>query len=99
MKPVRDKAYLRYLRSERCILTGFQATEYESVVPMHIGTLGKGIKRGDDETLPVRNALHVLGHNCGEVSMLRREASDMLLREAFRALARENYRAWKGGQE
>lgn len=94
MKAVRDPKYLHHLRSERCVLTGVRATEYESVVPMHIGTRGTGLKSGDDEVIPVRSSLHSRGHDGGEASMLRREAPDWLLREAFRAYAREQYREW-----
>lgn len=93
--PIRDEAYLVWLRGERCILTGLPAQARDSVVAMHVGTLGKGIKSSDDETLPILNSLHTLGHQKGEVSMLRSHAPDDVLRAAFRALARERYRAWK----
>jgi len=93
---VDDPKYLKWLRTQPCILTGDEGTEYLSVVPMHIGTHGKG-KKTDDEALPCRADLHTGGHQTGEISMLRREAPDDLLRDAFRALARERYEAWKNG--
>jgi hypothetical protein len=89
---VRDRRYLDSLRDERCILTGQFATQGDAVIPMHIGTLGKGIKRSDDEALPVLDSLHKEGHQHGEITMLRKHAPDDVLRAAFRALARERYR-------
>ena len=91
LNPVRDREYLDHLRTQPCILTGESATEYEAIDPMHIGTLGRGIKSSDDETLPVRHSLHDLAHRSGEVSMLRKYAPDWLIREAFRAYARALY--------
>lgn len=95
LNPIRDAAYLVFLRGERCILTGLPAQPQDPVVPAHVGTLGKGIKSSDDEALPFLSSLHTLGHQKGEVSMLRKHAPDDVLRAAFRALARERYRAWK----
>lgn len=95
LEPIRDEAYLVFLRGERCILTGLPAQPNDSVVAMHVGTLGKGIKSSDAETLPILNSLHREGHQHGEVSMLRKHAPDDVIRAAFRALARERYRAWK----
>lgn len=94
-EPVRDRSYLDFLRGERCILTGLPAQHGNPVVPAHVGTLGKGIKSGDDEALPFLSSLHMEGHQHGEVSMLRKHAPDDVIRAAFRALARERYRAWK----
>lgn len=94
---LRDRAYLDWLRTQPCILTGFRATEYEGVDPAHIGTAGKGLKSPDNEALPIRHSLHREAHQSGEISVLRREAPDWLLRAAFRAYARECYAAWKGG--
>lgn len=93
--PLRDRAYLDGLRLERCILTGLPAQPRDPVVPMHVGTLGKGIKIDDDCALPILSSLHQLGHQKGEVSMLREHAPDDVLRDAFRALARERYRRAK----
>lgn len=93
---VKDRKYLDWLRTQPCILTGDHGNAWCSVVPMHIGTHGKGIKT-DDEALPARADLHTSGHQSGEISMLRRMAPDDVLRDAFRALAREIYRDWKNG--
>lgn len=92
LNPIRDRAYLDHLRGEPCIVSGYRG---EGVDPAHIGTLGRGIKRGDDEVLPLRNVFHTNGHQSGEVSMFRRELPDYVLRMALRALAREMYREWK----
>lgn len=89
---IRDRAYLDWLRSERCVLTGQYGSDYDAVDPMHIGTLGRGIKSPDDEALPVLHSLHVLGHQRGEVSLFREMLPDTLLRCALRAWAREMYR-------
>lgn len=97
--PLRDPEYLAWQRTQPDIITGQLATEHESVVPMHIGTAGKGIKAGDDETLPILNHFHQLGHQHGEISMLRQYLPDPILRAALRALGRENYRAWKARQK
>lgn len=92
---IRDRKYLIWLRSQRCLLTGLYGNDHESVVPMHVGTAGRGLKSSDDEAIPVLNRLHMEGHQHGEISMLRKHAPDDVLRAAFRALARERYRKWK----
>ena len=92
---LRDPAYLIYLRGEPCLFTGLRAHDGESVVAAHIGTAGKGIKSGDDETLPIMHGLHMKMHNEGEVSVLRAEAPDWLIREVFRSYAREMYASYR----
>ena len=89
---LRDRAYLDWLRTQPCIITGHRGTEHESVDPMHIGTLGKGIKSPDNEALPVGHSLHARAHQVGEVTFFRQNAPDWLIREAMRAYAREMYR-------
>jgi hypothetical protein len=94
---IRDRAYLDHLHGERCVLTGQLGTQSETIDPMHIGG-GMGSKRSDDEVLPVLHRFHQLGHQSGEISMLRQFAPDWLLRAAFRAYARQIYQeylAWK----
>lgn len=93
--PVRDRAYLEYLKTQPCILTGFRATDSEAVDPAHIGQAGMGMKSGDDEALPIRHSLHARMHNTGEMEIISRNMPYWLLREAFRAYAREQYRKWK----
>lgn len=92
--PIRDRKYLDWLRTQRCILTGHYGKEYYPVDPMHIGTRGRSLKSSDDEALPVFHELHLKAHQKGEVSMLREHAPDSLLRDAFRALARELYQEY-----
>lgn len=95
--PLRDRAWLDHLHGERCVLTGELGNASETIDPMHIGAY-KGMKRGDDEALPVMHRFHALAHAKGEVSMLRQHAPDDVIRAAFRALARERYREWKAKQ-
>ncbi len=96
--PLRDNAYRKWLRTQPCIITGIRAHDGQSVVAMHLGTAGRGIKTGDDETLPIMQYLHDHGHNIGETTMLREASPGWLLLKAFRALAREMYAEWKAGQ-
>ncbi len=93
---LRDPAYLKHLRTERCILTGQHATDDLAIDAAHIGTAGRGIKSPDNEALPIRHDLHSAMHAYGEISYLRTHAPDWLLRESFRAYARELYREWCG---
>ena len=95
MTILRDRAYLDYLRTQPCILTGFPGSEYEAIDPCHLGTAGEGVKSPDNWALPIRHSLHVEGHNSGEISMLRKHAPDWLIRAAFRALAEKDYHSWK----
>jgi len=95
LNPVRDEKWKKFLHTQPCIITGVCSHEYETVDPAHIGTLGKGMKRGDNEMLPVLHRFHLAGHGAGEVSMFRRELPDDVLRDALRAFAREMYRSWK----
>ena len=96
MKPIiRDRAYLSWLRTQPCLITGLRGTETEGVDPCHIGTAGKGIKSSDDEALPISHAIHQRMHSAGEITTLRRLLPDYVLRQALRAYARECYREWK----
>lgn len=90
---IKDRKYLDWLRSQPCILTGQLGSEYESVVPAHIGTHGRGLKT-DNEALPMLNRLHQQGHQSGEISMIRQHAPDWLLRDALRAYARMRHEEW-----
>ena len=97
-KAVEDRAYLDFLRTERCLITGQYGSDNDAVDPVHIGTRGRGLKT-DDEALPILHSLHHRGHNSGEVSMLRKHAPDWLIRDAFRAYARELYALYRARQE
>lgn len=90
--PIRDRAYLTWLRTQPCIVSGYTG---EDVDPAHIGTLGRGIKSGDDEALPLRHIYHMQGHGSGEMSMFRQCLPDDVLRAALRAYARELYREYR----
>ena len=95
--PIRNRKYLDWIRQQPCVISGLRGNHFETVDPAHIGTLGKGIKSGDDEVLPLRHSYHVEGHQSGEISMFRKYAPDELIRDALRAYAREQYREWKNG--
>ena len=95
---VSDPAWIRHLRSQPCVITGQVATEFESVVPVHIGTAGKAIKN-DAEALPILSSVHGRMHQEGEISTLRELAPNWLIREAFRAYARQLYAEWRGSQK
>jgi hypothetical protein len=92
---LRDRKYLDWLRTQRCILTGQYGTESEAVDPCHIGTAGKGLKSPDNEALPILHRYHQRMHDQGEMTILRLELPDAVLRAALRAYAREMYEEWK----
>lgn len=92
---VRDQRWLDYLKTQRCLITGEFGTEYESVDPAHVGTLGRGIKSPDDEVLPILHRYHVMQPQMGELTMWRKFIPDDVLRAALRALGREMYAEWK----
>lgn len=96
---VRDRKYLDWLHDQPCIITGLHGSEYETIDPAHIGTLGKSIKSSDDEVLPVLHRFHGTGHQGGEMSMWRQELPDSILREALRAYARQFYRDYLASQK
>lgn len=91
---IRDKRYRDWLHEQACIITGQYGHEYETVDPAHIGTLGKGIKRSDDEILPILHRFHANGHGAGEISMFREHLPNDVLRDALRAYAREMYQSY-----
>ena len=95
---IRDRDWLDHLHGERCIITGQLASKNETIDPMHIGAF-KGMKRSDDEVIPVLHRYHAQAHQQGEMTMLRTHAPDDVLRLAFRAYARELYRQWKVGSD
>lgn len=95
IEPLRDQAWLDYLKTQRCVITGQRGTDYDAVDPAHIGTLGRGIKSPDDEVLPIAHSIHVRMHSRGEMNVLRAMLPDDVLRAALRAYARELYREWK----
>ena len=93
--PLRDRAWLDHLHSERCVITGQFGNATETIDPMHISTAGKAIKSGDDRVIPVLHRFHAEAHQSGEITMLRKHAPDSLLRAAFQALGEKMYREWK----
>jgi|SRR5271156_3521078 len=92
---IRDRAYLDWLKTQPCIITGYVGTGMDVVDPSHIGTAGKGLKSDDSEALPLSHRLHMEGHQHGEMTMWRKNIPDWLLREVLRSYAREFYRKYK----
>jgi len=84
---VSDPAYIKDLRNHRCVFTLQYAPMCESVVPMHVGNPGKGLKT-DNEAMPILNRFHVHGHQHGEVSMFRHQAPEHVIRDACAAYER-----------
>ena len=87
---VRDRKYLDWLHEQPCLITGVRSHDNETVDPAHIGAF-KGMKRGDNEVLPILHRFHAGGHGHGEISMFRQHLPDWVLRDALRAYAREMY--------
>lgn len=92
---IRDRKYLDYLRTQRCVVTGQYGTEHDPVEACHIGTAGKGIKSPDDEALPILHSIHAQMHQSGEISYLRHALPASVLRLCLRAYARELYQEKK----
>lgn len=95
--PVKDRKYLDYLRTQRCLFTGQYSTDSDAVDPAHIGTYGKGMKT-DNEAISCLHSIHHAGHNRGEITVFREATPTWLFREMLRAYAREQYREWKSEQ-
>ncbi len=94
LNPIRDPKYIKWLRSQPCIVTGRGNDPMDPVEAAHISTLGKGIKSSDAECLPLAHSVHAMCHQYGEVSVLREHLSNAVLRDALRALAREMYQKY-----
>lgn len=92
-----DQAYLDWLKTQRCIITGFLGSERDAIDPLHVGTLGRGVKSHDYWALPVLHSLHAEGHAKGEITMFRKYAPDDVLRAALRAYAKEMHSKWRVG--
>ena len=98
----RDSKWMKTIAAQAipCCLTGRMGREGDQVVPMHIGTAGKGIKSPDDEVLPALDSLHKASHgqvtsNGFHTTMLEVLADDeSLLRDVLKAYAREIHSKW-----
>jgi len=91
---VRDKKWAQgAVRDLPSIVTGLCGPTVEG---MHISTLGKSIKSSDAYVLPIEHYYHQLGHEKGEISMLREHLPDYVLRRALQLYAQyELYEPWK----
>lgn len=76
---VRDKKYLLFVRTCRCLVTGRRGDGREAVDPCHIGTAGKGLKSDDCHVIPLLHSVHVRCHQHGEISTLQELLSDSVL--------------------
>lgn len=86
----RDPEYIKFLHTERCLFTGHTGCD-----PMHIGTAGRGLKCHDYWAIPIRHDLHRhVGHQKGEVSMIKANIPDWLMRDCLRLYARKMYDEW-----
>lgn len=95
---IRDRVWLDHLHGERCCISGQRGNDSETVEGMHLGSY-RGLKRSDDEVLPVLHRFHAEAHqSLGEAEMLRKYAPASLLLEMARAYARQCYAEWKSGQ-
>lgn len=92
---VEDRAYLDWLRTQPCIITGLYGNDNETIDPAHLGSKRN---HGDDEALPVLHRFHAIGHQKSEVAMWREYMPDWLIWAALRAYARELYRNYKGSK-
>jgi hypothetical protein len=79
----RDQPWLDIQKTRACVISGAYGTAHESVDPAHIGALGTGIKRGDDETVPVLHRFHAYGHQHGELRMWRAHLPLAVLRDGL----------------
>ncbi|BCS54753.1 DUF968 domain-containing protein [Geobacter sp. SVR] len=59
VKPIRDKAYLDFIRNLPCIICGHVGSEAHHEATMGNGTMGG--KPGDDRTLPLCYRHHAFG--------------------------------------
>lgn len=96
---VRDKAYLKWVRQQPCVITGRMG---EDIDPAHIrhGCFSAGMKPGDDCVMALSHNLHMIQHNWGEETFWLKHVTDNpdLLMRALKALARENYREYLEGK-
>jgi hypothetical protein len=95
LSPVRDARWMIALRDYPSVLTGVRGP---TVVGMHLGSLGTGIKRSDAQVLPGEQHYHKLGHDKGEITMLRENILNDVLMDALRLYAQKMYREWKDGR-
>jgi hypothetical protein len=91
----RDQKYMDYLKTQPCIFTGAQPSEYMGTDPAHMGTAGTGIKGHDYWCLPVSHKLHQEMGQTGEMSVVRKHIPNDVLLSALRALAKQHFDEWK----
>lgn len=97
---VEDSAYLKHLRNQPCIVSGFEYSEMGSmgVDPSHItfGRYGRGMKPDDWHCLPLRHDLH-LKCDAGNQAHFWQAAfaeDPHLMMDAVKALAKWRYLRW-----
>ena len=95
---IRDRQYLKWLRDQPCLITGWRAQEHLAIDPAHIGTSGTGIKSPDNHAIPLRHDLHEISHRIGFGNLLKQYAPDWLLRAMAKAYAEKMYQEYKNDQ-
>ena len=98
VSPIRDPAYIKWLRQQRCLITGQYGHEYETVDPCHIGRTGLQIKEGDNCCLPLLHRFHEQSHSSkeGEIKTLIQMLPNDVLKEALKLYAHYRiYLPWK----
>lgn len=94
--PLRDRAYLDWLRDQPCIVT--QLTPCEPAHLRLLGSGGMGMKPGDDRAVPLYWELHRQQNNTAEIKTWQWWAQDypMFLAELLIRDAEHRYQQWKG---
>lgn len=88
---VRDQKFLDYLKTCNCLFFGGRG----EVDPVHIGTGGKNLKISDSMAIPLSHSLHMLGHQKGEITMIRHNIPNDVLRDSVRLYAHfQIYTTW-----
>lgn len=74
MKPYRNAAYLRWIRSQPCVLSGAPADDAHHICGrLHLNLTGMAMKPGDEWSLPVSRDSHQAIHSSVELQHLQPE--------------------------
>ena len=98
---VKDKAYLAWLRTQPCVVTGHYGSDYETIDPAHFrygADGGMGKKPSDSLAIPMIHSEHVEQHKKGErrywLDAFERDPG--LMAEFIRDALKWRYSIWKG---
>ena len=90
MTVLRDRRYLDWLRTQRCLICGVTPSD-----PAHIGTSGTGIKSPDNHVIPLCHRHHAESHSVGIGMLMRMEAPALIMSLALKALAEKMHAEWQ----